>query len=223
MGRELQNVIFDQWLDFVFNHPVTKPAWYWADDADDWAGGAAETIQHLTRTFLDSGSVLQKFSDAQLNQGFWYLISVSCSDIACSITNESVSNRARIDCIKAIVNLFRDCFALRCSNHLSHLDESGANPLNSICYMWWDLFPVFGKPEEPVWAKFDTTVLDVMEAILEIESEACRESALHGLGEWHCYYPDQVHTTVDKFIWKHRKIRTALRNYAYAAMHGDVL
>ncbi|MBI1177509.1 hypothetical protein GC207_08730 [bacterium] len=223
MGRKLQNVTFEQWLDFAFNHPVTKPAWHWADDADLWAGSATEMVDLLTRTFLDSGTALQSFSDAQLNQGFWYLISVPCSDIACSITNGRVSNHARIDCVKAIVNLFRDCFALRCSNHLSHLDEAGANPLNSICYMWWDLFPVFGKPKEPKWAEFDSLILEVMGRVLDLDSDACREAALHGLGESHCYYPDRTPAIVENFIWKHRHIRDSLRNYAYAAMHGDVL
>ena len=34
-------------------------------------------------------------------------------------------------------------FAPRCSAHLSHLDrgEMIAGPLNTLCYMWWDILP----------------------------------------------------------------------------------
>ncbi len=223
MGRVLKNVGFDEWLEFVFEHPVTKPAWHWNDDADEWGGKPVETVGHLKKMLLESGACLKSFSDDQLNQGFWYLISGACSETGRCLTDESVPPDSRKSCILAIENLFRDCFMVRCSNHLSHLDEHGANPLNSICYMWWDVLPVCGCSEDTGRRETDSLFLGVMERTLKLESEACRESALHGLGEWHCFYPEKVQKIIEDFIWSNRKIRDSLRNYAYAAMHGDVL
>lgn len=223
MGRNLRDVTFDEWLNFVFDHPVSDPAWYWADDADSWGGSPTETARLLARTFRESGAALQRFSNAQVNQGFWYLISNSCSDAAYCMVDKSVPWETRKDCIEGIQILFRDCFTVRCSQQLSHLDEAGADPLNSICYMWWDVLPIHGQPEDPKRAETDALFLDVMEKILELNSDACRESALHGLGEWHGYYPKRIHDIIFKFIWSHRKIRDSLRNYAYAAQNGDVL
>ena len=89
--------------------------------------------------------------------------------------------------------------------------------------MWWDIAPILGEPDTAAFAERDALILKVMADTLGLDSEACRESALHGLGHWHSYYPDEVQTIIYDFIWKDRKIRDSLRNYAYAAMHGDVL
>ena len=222
MGRSIQQVNFAQWLDFLFDHPVTEPAWHWSTEADQWGGSPAETVSHLTRTFRESGTALLKYSDAQLKQGFWYLVDPGCSDIAFSLVDSKVPEKLRLEAIESIGDLFEYCFARRCSDHLSHLDEPGANPLNASCYMWWDILPIHGKPEEPARRQTDIAILLVLERTLRLESEACRESALHGLGEWQCYYPLNVERIVDGFIWHNRKIRASLRNYAYAARHGDV-
>jgi hypothetical protein len=223
MGKQLSNLEFDGWLDFVFDHPVPaiEPAWYWSDETDCWDGSPSRTVELLTQTFLQAETALRRFSDAQLDQGFWLLISNSCSDIPFCLLDGSVEWSHRKACLEAIGDLFENCFAKRCSNHL--LNEAGANPLNAICYMWWDVIPIHGKPDEPSRLETDATILRVLERILQIESEACREGGLHGLGEWHCYYPKDVERIVDSFIWRNRQIRSQLRNYAYAARHGDVL
>ena len=223
MSRELKNISFEAWLQFVFDHPVSDPEWFWSDESDSWVGSNAETLQHLKQTFRKSGTVLDKYSDAQLNQGFWYLISNSCSNVAYCMVDAREPWLERKDCLEAIPDLFCQCFQTRCTPHLSHLNESGASALNSICYMWWDVSPIQGQPETPGRRETDGVILQVMEKILTIPSDACRESAIHGLGEWHSYYPARVEAIIDNFIWQNRKIRDSLRNYAYAARHGDIL
>ena len=59
----------------------------------------------------------------------------------------SLPIETRLRCVRACESLFRKLLLPRCSPHLSHCDWHGAAPLNSICYMWWDLMPVFGGPE----------------------------------------------------------------------------
>jgi hypothetical protein len=225
MGRAISDLSFEAWLDFVFDHPVpvTGTEWYWSDESDCWDGGHSRTVELLTQTFLQAETALRRFSDAQLNQGFGYLVSNSCSDIAFCLLDGRVEWSHRKACLEAIGDLFENCFAQRCSNHLAHFDEAGANPLNAVCYMWWDVIPIHGNPGEPSRLETDTTILRVLEHILRVESEACQESALHGLGHWHYYYPREVECIVDSFIGRNRQIRSQLRNYAYAARHGDVL
>ena len=128
------------------------------------------------------------FSDAQLNQGFWFLANNSCSDHMFALLNPGVAWTKRKRCLSSTFILFERFFALRCSSHLSHLDTletdtSMASPLNMICYMWWDVLPIYGKPEEPGRREFDLMCLEVMKLTLGLDSDACRESALHGLGQ----------------------------------------
>ena len=45
----------------------------------------------------------------------------------------------------------------------------------------------------------DPDILQVMESTLQLDSIACRESALHGLGHWQHQYPQRVGEIIDKF------------------------
>ncbi len=112
--------------------------------------------------------------------------------------------------------------AVRCSPHLSHLDEQPANPLNGACYMWWDILPVCGDPGNPAMAEFDTEVLRVLSRLLAIPHDSCRESALHGLGEWRVFYPGIAHI-IDEWLGRTYGLRAELIAYAQRAKEGDIL
>lgn len=222
MGQILRDASFEEWIEFIFARPVSDPAWYWETGADRWEGSPERTAELLTETFERCGEVLEPFDDEQVNQGLWMIASFSCSNIGFSLADDTVPWALRARGLESIFTLFRDCFAVRCSNHLGHLDEDGANPVNSICFMWWDIFPIHGQPEILSRKECDDLVVSIMERTLELPSTACQEAALHGLGEWEMHYPDRIHQVIERFIWANRKIRTPLRNYAYAARHGDV-
>ena len=221
-------VSFEQWVQHIFNHPITDPAWYWDLDADERAGAndaewtAATTVAFLTETFMQAGTVLLSYSDAQVNQGLNYLVSGNCSDWMYDVLDDSVPWLERRQCIHSIYTLFEQCFAKRCSPHLSHLDEPGANPLNSVCYMWWDSFPAYGQPKNPARREVDAALLRVMQQTLYLDSDACCESALHGLGHWRMYYP-KVTLIIDEFLTHGPKLRDDLAMYALQARRGRVL
>ena len=122
----------------------------------------------------------------------------------------------------AIGALFAKLFAPRCSPHLSHLDEAGASALNVSCYMWWDLIPFLGRPDDPARREIDDACLGVMERTLDLDSIACRESALHGLGHWHGGYPRRVESAIDAFLGAHPDLRPELVRYARSARSGCV-
>jgi hypothetical protein len=222
LSQKSTDVRFDEWIKFIFDHPVTNPAWYWnigpdTIEPDKWDEDTpATTAQYITRLFTNSRELLTQYSDGQVNQGLWYLVNTCCSDIMNNALDVRVPLLERLDCIRSIFPLFRDCFAARCSSHLSHCDQSGSNPINLVCYMWWDIFPTNNRLQE------DMAVLDVMHETLAIPSVACRESALHGLGHWQSGYPKQVKQIISDFLASTTDLNQTLRQYALEAKAGYV-
>jgi hypothetical protein len=131
---------FPEWVRHIFDHPVSDPEWYWAPDADTDEPPAQTCVAYLTQLFTNPWPILAPYTDAQLNHSLWFLVSNSCSNYVFTLLEPEVAWPARQAGIRAITNLFAQLFANRCSPHLSHLDERGANPLNSACYMWWISF-----------------------------------------------------------------------------------
>jgi len=128
----------------------------------------------------------------------------------------------RLRPLRSFVPLFEQVMAPRCSPHLSYIDEPGAKPLNSACYMWWDILPIHGRPDLPERAEFDSEVLTVLQRLLAIPHDACRESALHGLGHWSTHYPS-VANIIDGFLSRTANLRPKLVAYAISAKTGRVL
>jgi len=226
MVRQLQDLTFEGWLAYCFDHPVPEQndqAWYWDEDADWWGCPSAETIRFLTRAFENAGTILAPYSDAQLNQGLWFIASNACSNHMFALMDESVPWPERQRCIRSIYQLYEQCFARRCSPHLSHMDEPGANPLNLVCYMWWDIIPIAGRPDEPTRRAMDEEILQVMESTLQLGSIPCRESALHGLGHWQHEYPERVGEIIDRFSMTRPVLPDHLRQYMINAYTGYVL
>jgi hypothetical protein len=214
---------FPEWVRHIFDHRVGKPEWYWALEADTAEPPAQTSVVYLTRLFTDPEPILAPYTDAQLNQGLWYLVSNSCSNYMFTLLEPEVAWPERRAGLRAITNLFARLLANRCSPHLSHLDERGANPLNSACYMWWDLFPTRGHPENPTHALVDGELLVVMQRVLALDALACQESALHGLGHWHLRYPAEVEGAIDVFLESEPPLDPRLRQYAFSARRGCVL
>jgi len=210
-----------KWIEYVFDHPATDPAWHWAPDAPEWGEPPAQVATHIAEAFKDSGRLLARFSDEQLNQAFWFLVSGSCSEFMYALVDPAVPSSSRLCALRSFVPLFEQVMAARCSPHLSHLDEHVANPLNGACYMWWDILSIHGCPEEPARAEFDAGVLMVLRRLLSIPHDACRESALHGISEWSVYYP-QVAGTVEDFLVCTPNLRPELASYAQRAKVGNV-
>ena len=75
MENALTNLSFDDWVAHVFDHEVGGPQWYFDTDAEYWQGPPAVTVAYLTQLFEDLMPYVGSYSDQQLNQGFWYLVS----------------------------------------------------------------------------------------------------------------------------------------------------
>ena len=180
------------------------------------------TAELLVETFERSGELLEPFVDEQVNQGLSMLLHAGAPAALSVLASPELSPALRERAFDSVFRLFEDVFAVRCSNALGHLEVETGGPLNSMAYLWWDLFPLRPDADSPDGLATDELVLGLLDRVLSLRSDACRESALHGLARWHVKYPERVQETIDRFIWAERGVRTPLRNYAYAARHGDV-
>ena len=229
MPQDTQNLAFDQWVDYVFDHPVTEPQWYFEVDQDGnskdwWRGGSELIIDYCTRLFERPDDLSQRFSREQLAQGFWYIASAGASDYMLSLHDESVRWSERKRCIDSIATLFERFFARECSGELGHLQKSNQNydHLTTTCYMWWDVFSSHYDSTVPHQEDFEEAILAAMEAILHLPSEACIESALHGLGHEQAIAPQEVGAIIDRFLRGQPRLSPELRTYALVAREGNV-
>ena len=215
---------FEHWVDWVFNHPVTNPEWYQSENAELWTASAVTTLDYVTRLFETAPTHLRAFSDAQASQGLWFLAGSFFCDGLSRLFDQDVLNSQRQRCIGSIYKLYKEYLAVRCSPHLGHIAEPGANPLNQVCYMWWD-FIYYNSilPEDQCSSDVNLALLSVMAKILELNQDAGSESALHGLGHWHRRCPERVTAIIDSFLTANPNLRPELRDYALNARSGCVL
>jgi hypothetical protein len=224
MGRVLRDISFDRWVRFLFDRSVTDPPWYQDADPDTAEAQPERVITYATNLFERAGIFLAQYSDAQVNQGLWCLIGEGYSPL-CALGEASIPLEHRVHCIRSISTVFETCFVPRCTSHLSHLHEpeAGTGALNSVCYMWWDIFPLAGEPENTLRREIDEACLSLMETTLQHSSIACQESALHGLGHWKLSYPDRCQGIISTFIQRHPNLRRELLEYAERAKEGNIL
>ena len=56
--------MFEKWIDFVFNHPVTDPPWHYDLELDEFEGMFSDQV--TLRYFTDLMSAPQKLLDTLL-------------------------------------------------------------------------------------------------------------------------------------------------------------
>ena len=229
MGEQgLKDLSFEDWIEHVFSHPAPtfQAAWYHDFNAEFWDGPPALTVAHVTRLFEDPDPPLTYFADSQIAQGLHYLIDCGASDSMLALTDPLAPLDDRVACVRSIGSLFAKLFAPRCTPHLSRLDEPGCGVLNGVCYMWWDIFAIAGQVGETTDQELQAinkAILAVMKDTLELESLACREGALHGLGHWYTAFPEDVTAIIDDFLRRTPDLRPELEAYARSARCGCVL
>lgn len=207
-NNQYTEIGFEQWIRSIFDYQTNDTLLDWEDQPGEWHQliklPPSLEVEYITQACENAAEVFKVFSDTQLDRGFWKHFSLS------RLSDESVSSLSRRRGIDSIFVLFKDLFAKKCSPHLCHLDES-YEALNGTCYMWWD-----------IKGGFNEETINVMQKILYLDSDACCESALHGLGHAAIYYPDKVAAIIDQFIANKNNIRLELKEYAQAARIGDV-
>ena len=220
----VRDLDYDAWLEHAFGHEVRyrRDPWYFDDDPDWWAPDPVTAVAYLTRLFTSATQSLATFSDAQIAQGLTYLLSTSASGDNGWFYSREVPTEARLEGIRSTYRLFAELFAPKCSPTLGHLSETG-NALNTCCYMWWDEFPCIALPDDPDHDLLHEAAIGVMRQTLALDSTACQEAALHGLGHWARYRREDVEATIDAYLADDCDRRPELVTYARSARCGCVL
>jgi len=88
--------------------------------------------------------------------------------------------------------------------------------------MWWDFDCWCGPRTDGKEREQNLAFLNSMTTTLGLPHDACRESALHGLGHWHRAYPTETVQIIDAFLLTNPGIREELKRYALAARCGCI-
>jgi hypothetical protein len=206
-GRDLGGV-----TDFIFGHPVPEDpnskGWYWDVDL---TFDPRDQVAHLTAVFRNAADLRSRYSQGQLEEGFWYLISGADGGLCDLLWNTAVRWKARAELIDATVALYRDLFTV--------------DPLDSSSHMFWDgiAYDYFCGNRDPETNAEDRRVQDAMfDALLQIlglDSLPCQRAALHGLG--HLRHRE-TEKAVEDFLARTPNLSEKDRAYARACSSGTM-
>ena len=216
MDEELYQV----WLKSLFDHDEAKGDWRFGSDVPEVNTNEDQIVAFVTRMLNRYESDVAPYSDWQIAMGIDFVFNNACSDYAFHIRNNPVPLEQRIAAIEAIKTLYAQCFEPRCEPALGHLAEDG-NPLNDICYMFWDTSPLGYCEDCPDKAALYKATTGVMEYALGMDNVACVESGLHGLGHLAPYYPP-ARDIIKRFLRQSSDADQSILEYAEAAREGCI-
>jgi hypothetical protein len=222
---DITGLSYDEFVFFLFGHELPEESfaalaargettkwnpWYWTTDI---TGDIEPVFDYYNRLFNHPKFLLERFSSAQLEQGFW---AVQTNNLECSahslVWNTDFAFEIRADNIRAMYPLFRELFA--------------TEPLeNSVC-MWWDSFCYdwhCGNRKRSRGGE-DLAMQDVMFEtlvdILALDSEICQGAALHGLS--HLHHP-ATQNAIETYLERNPSLNEEWRNVALGAARFDLM
>ena len=216
---------FDEFIEFQFGPPVPvyTPAWYLDPlvEHDWWEPEPRTGIAYLTRLFANGPEVLQWFHDDQIAQGLTGLVNVMAIGAQPWMADPVTPAEERAAVWPAIASFFRDLLAPKCAPVLGHNATEATSSINTVTYMWWESFPGFTGPDDPHRQMVYDAELDCLESVLKLDSVACQEAALHGLGHWVRHEP-RCAEVIDRYLASGKAALPELVSYAKAARSGCI-
>ena len=200
MEVNLDQYSFDEWITFLFDHPASKGEWQRAVSIS-WMGNPNKLIRYTIDLFENADVVLRVYSREQIEQGFWWLLGPE-GGLRTWIWDQNIPWQLRKECINSMAKIFENLFS--------------GDPHGDICHMWWDLLRSF---DDPVDERTESVIFNTLSRILQLDSNHCQLSALHGLG--HLKHPEKKHVISD-YLEKHPELDEKSKSYALAAIEGKV-
>jgi hypothetical protein len=209
---DLRAVGYDDWLAFVFDHPVApegEKEWYFQADLEVEAD-AGRQVAFLGRLFLEPEVVAGRYTPDQIEQGFWFLFGGAGGERFRDVLwDPSVPWEARRGCIEALPQLYDRLFK-RCA-------------LDTIPFMLPDLLAHeygFGS-RHPDTDEEDGRVQQALFAafrrMLDSRHPGTQEAALHGLH--HLAYPAGKQA-IRAWLDCESRLPRAVRRYAEDVLAG---
>ncbi|MDH3665896.1 MAG: hypothetical protein OEN23_03110 [Paracoccaceae bacterium] len=214
---------YDDWLIHLFDHPDNQPEWYFSLDHKFIEVSPSCLVGHVLRLFEAPALLITRFSDQQIASGLKYLIDNGCGGDLRLSGHSSVSDEARLALAERIDRVYAQIFAARCTPALGHLSEVPDQPLNMLCYMWWDIICLDPTGSTKADRLFHEALIEAMGRSLALPHAACQEGALHGLGHWGDAAPTRAEALIDAYLAENRAARPELVAYAKAARGGCIL
>lgn len=198
---------YDCWLEYRYGK---DPADQDYDGSYYWGPGDEHIVEYVAHAFEDTRRLVDIYSAARVARvidAFFYEADYGVfGDTSCPY-------ELRTRLFRSIVPVYRDLYASLCGNALGHKNQ----PTQFACYMWWELIP-WVPDREPL---IDDVVYEVFEALLSLPSEACQESALHGLGHAHDDKRGRSLSLIRIFL-EREGMSPELRQYAENALTGGI-
>ncbi|MFQ5567905.1 MAG: hypothetical protein ACE5EU_16255 [Paracoccaceae bacterium] len=162
------------------------------------------------------------YSDQQIASGLKYLIDNACGGDVRLVSHIAVPQSDRLELAARIDRVYTQIFAARCAPTLGHLSEEADQPLNMLCYMWWDSIVLDTTGDARLDREFHAALIEAMGRTLAIPHPACQEGALHGLGHWGGHAPARTQALIDGYLAGNHAARPELVSYARAARSGCI-
>jgi hypothetical protein len=185
---------FDRWIQFAFDHPVSEHPWYYTEEMH-FVCSPQSVISYYTRLFLNPRPSLSQYDDARIEQGLWFVVGSQLSEW---LWQSELDLRLRLDCVDAMPTMFRDFL-------LDH-------PLDTACFMWWDMLRTFRDSPDP---SIVAGMIRALDEVLRLPVRHCQMSALHGLG--HLKH-ESKETIIRRFLSVNRDVDEEVRHYAENAI-----
>ncbi len=217
---------YDEWISEIFDNLAEQAENLNATEIDYIELPSAIMLNYLTETFNNAEVVFSRFTKLQVAHGLWAIVG---NGTMLAIRDPEIPLSNAVQTIDSMVLLFEKYFSKHCTaNYHFQQGKTITEPLDIVCYMWWDVLPMHGLIEHDPLVQsspfLDQALLSAMLKILEIDSIACQVSALHGLEQWMLYYPELIETSIIEYIESDRacalfKLSPDLLDYAKLAMH----
>jgi hypothetical protein len=165
---DLSQLNYEEWLTFVFDHPVHEPLWYFSDAWNYEVSDPEKALAYVIRLFTNPAILLRRFSLPHIEQGFWFLPSVN--GLMWLILLPSIPWQARLSAVHSIKTLFETFF--------SQVE------LGTSIYMWWDSLITYCTWEDKdllTDRELLREIITVMGQLLSNPAPRVRESIRHGV------------------------------------------
>lgn len=210
---------YEEWLHHCFGRfsAATQHDDLWQltrEDDSEFSAVPSEIVDLYTATMLRSGQDLVHYSNVTLGYGLSFMFE---SHFASTIYQ--YCDRVGAEQLLCIEVLFRDCIEPRKLPIYRGVD------LSSYCRLGWVVFDFW---DNSALNTFDDrqrqqAIISVMEQCLELGSDGCIQSALHGLGHQHWSDSERVEAIIDRFLSDRLDVNAELAVYAQRCRTGQIL
>lgn len=172
------------------------------------------TLDELRDLFLRPEVLEEHYSLDEIGEGLYYVC--SGSEWMFLLREESLPLQDRRRTLDAVATLYERMFMRHCS------DPEGNRPMDTICFMWFDVMPIHASTSAD---GLEDVLYDVLEKILWLPNDPCRYAALHGISEnaYAAGWSEIGKRIVDRFLAHHSELSPKLVQYAKLARDGQVL